>query len=292
MKKSGQHQPAYKWGVALSGGGARGFAHLGALKAMDERHIKPEIIVGTSAGSLAGVLYADGHSPDDIYSFFKSVRMTEIVAGTIPKDGLFKSTGLQEILRKNLRAKTFEELKTPLRVIASDIETGHPRIFNKGPLVPAVVASCSIPIVFIPMEIEGHYYVDGGLFANFPVSYIRNDCEKTIGVNVSPVISMKYDKSLKYIIERTMDYMVGANTTEERRKCDYLIESDEISEYSLFDLKHGEEIFRKGYKTAVDYFTKEEIRLKNDLAGIHPPKKLHKRVYAFIRTLGSPRKSK
>lgn len=263
--KSKNNKKPYKLGLALSGGGARGYAHLGALKAMEERGIFPDIISGTSVGSLIGVLYADGYTPDEMLSFAKSLKLRELVESTIPRDGIFKATGIGAILRKYLRAKTFEDLKLPMHVVASDIECGEVKVFNKGKIISSVIASCSVPIVFTPVEIDGHHYVDGGLLKNFPVSVIRSRCDKVIGIDISPVIAVKYDRSMKYIVERAMNYMVGANTMEERAACDYLIESGEVSKYSLFDFKHVEEIYEEGYKSAVQYLDLNKELIKKEL---------------------------
>jgi len=262
--KAKKKKKPYKLGLALSGGGARGYAHLGALKALNERGIYPDIISGTSVGSLIGVLYADGHTPDEMLTFAKSLRLRALIEGTIPRDGIFKATGIGIVLRKYLRAATFEELKIPMHVVASDIEYGIVKVFNEGKIIPPVIASCSVPIVFTPVEIDGHHYVDGGLLKNFPVSTIRDKCDKVIGIDISPVISVKYDRSIKYITERAMNYMVGANTLEERRACDYLIESWDVSTYSLFDFKHIEEIYEKGYDAAVRYLDANKERLRRD----------------------------
>ncbi len=258
-------KPIYKWGLALSGGGARGFAHLGALQAMDERGIQPEIISGTSAGSLVGVFYADGYTPQEIFALFQDIKFRNIITTTLPQDGFFKTTGIYSILEKHLHAKRFEDLKIPLRVVASDIEEGKPCIFSTGDIIPAVIASCSVPIVFTPMEIDGHHYVDGGMFVNFPVSVIRKDCWRVVGIDVSPVITMKYDRSFKYIIERTMNYMVGANTVDEIKRCDYMIGSKDISQYSLFDFKYAQEIYRKGYDMTVKYLDDNNARIEKDM---------------------------
>lgn len=275
--------PKYNLGIALSGGGARGFAHLGVLQAMNERGFYPEVIAGTSAGSLAGVLYADGYEPQDIFEIFRNIRFTEIIATTIPQEGFFKTTGLQSMLKKYLNANKFEELKIPLYVVASDIAAGKAHVFNKGDLAPAVTASCSVPIVFTPMEIENRHYVDGGVFINFPVSVLRGECKIVLGVDVSPVTPMKYDKSFKYIIERTMNYMVGANTIDEVGLCDHLIASEEIARYSLFDLKYAEEIYEKGYAMAVDYLNKHGQQLRQDLMDTPEPQNIHHKVKKILR---------
>ncbi|WP_280746554.1 patatin-like phospholipase family protein [Parabacteroides sp. PF5-9] len=272
----------YKLGVALSGGGVRGFAHLGALQAMNERGIFPDLIAGTSVGSLVGALYADGYSPQEIYKMAEALKMREFITTAIPYDGFLRSTGIQSFLKKHLRAKRFEELKTPLRVVASDIEQGTSFVFTTGEIIPAVAASCSVPIVFSPVEISGHYYVDGGLFANFPVSVIRKDCRRVMGVDISPVISMKYDRSFKYIIERTMNYMVGANTVKDRKNCDYLIESAEVSAYSLFDMKSGESIYEKGYTSAVEYLETHKKKIQRELLN-PPPQTLWHRISRIVK---------
>ena len=255
----------YKLGLALSGGGARGYAHLGALKALNEYGIFPDIIAGTSVGSLIGVLYADGYTPDEMLSIAKTLKLRTLVESTIPRDGIFKATGIASILRRHLRAKTFEELKYPVYVVASDIESGEIKVFNTGKIIPAVMASCSVPIIFTPIEINGRHYVDGGLLKNFPVSTIRDVCDRVIGIDISPVISVEYDRSMKYIVERAMNYMVGANTVEERNACDYLVELNEVSDYSLFDFKHIEEIYEKGYEATIKYLKTPRKKIKRGL---------------------------
>lgn len=254
----------YKLGLVLSGGGARGFAHLGVLQALNEKGLHPQIIAGTSAGAFAGVLYADGHSPLEIVSFFKKKAFKEFAEFSIPQGGFFKSTGFQSFLKKHLRAKHYEDLGIHLRVVATDIEYGQSRIFSSGSLIPSVIASCSVPIIFRPVEIEKHYYVDGGLFKNFPVSVIRKECTKIIGVNVTPLIQAAYKSSMKYIIERSFHYMSVSNTLLDRKLCDYLIESSDLSHYSMFDLDHVEEIYQIGYNFAMEFLEENKESFKRD----------------------------
>lgn len=241
----------YSLGLALSGGGSKGFAHLGVFQALDELGIKPDVIAGTSAGALAGVLYADGHAPHEIATFFQGKEFRDFAAFSIPQGGLFKSGKFHSFLKRHLRARNFEDLKLPLRVVATNIEYGVSTVFDSGPLIPAVVASCSYPVVFTPVEIDGAHYVDGGVFKNFPVSVIRGECEKVIGVNVSPLTVQKYKNSLLYVVERSFHYMSLANTLEDRLMCDVLIESTKVSKFSTFTLDHIDEILDIGYKVAM-----------------------------------------
>lgn len=258
----------YRLGIALSGGGAKGFAHLGALKALNDRGLYPEVISGTSAGAFAGVFYADGYAPDEIIHFFKNKAFREFVGFSIPHGGFFKSDGLHSFLKKHLRAKTFEDLKLPLYVTATDIEFGESKTFSSGALIPTIIASCSVPIIFRPVEIKGHYYVDGGLFKNFPVSTIRKECMKIIGVNVSPLTKSEYKSSIKYVAERSFHYMSGSNTLLDINLCDYLIESSDLFGYSMFDLDHVEEIYLTGYDLTKKFLEEKEALFKKDFPHI------------------------
>lgn len=244
----------YKLGLALSGGGAKGFAHIGVFKLLEECGLKPDVIVGTSVGSLMGALFADGYTADEIKELFSGREFSEFAQLQLPKSGLFDSKRFRHFLRRHLRAKTFEELKTPLIVMATDLDNGESHEFRSGPIVEAVTASCSIPIIFSPVVINGVHYVDGGLFHNFPVSIIRNLCERVIGVNVSPLVSQKYKQTIFHIAERSYHYMFRANTIEDREMCDVLIEAEEFGMYKTFDLENVDQISKIGYSAAVRAF--------------------------------------
>jgi predicted acylesterase/phospholipase RssA/glycosidase len=256
MNRVGFDNKKYKIGLALSGGGARGFAHLGVFKLLEECKLMPDIISGTSAGAIAGVLFADGYSATEIQELFTGREFSEFAQLQIPKDGLFDNKRLHIFLERCLRAKRFEDLKIPLVVVTTDLDNGKSREFRSGPIVEAVVASCSIPIIFSPVEINGIHYVDGGLFRNFPVSTIREECERVIGVNVSPLIPHKYKQTLWGIAERSYHYIFRANTIEDRKICDILIETEETDAYRIFDLENVASIVNIGYGAAMYAFDK------------------------------------
>lgn len=244
----------YKLGLALSGGGSKGFAHIGVFKLLEECALKPDIISGTSAGALLGVLFADGYSADEIKELFTGREFSEFAELQIPKAGLFDSKRFRYFLKRHLRAKNFEDLQIPIVVMATDLDNGVSHEFRTGPIVDAVTASCSVPIIFNPVVIKGIHYVDGGLFHNFPVSIIRNECEKIIGVNVSPLIPQKYKQTLIHIAERSYHYMFRANTLEDRIMCDVLIEAEEFGLFKTFDLENVDLISGVGYAAAVRAF--------------------------------------
>lgn len=246
----------YKIGLALSGGGAKGFAHLGVFKLLEESGLKPEIISGTSAGSLMGVLFADGYSAEEIKNMFIGREFSEFAQLQIPKSGLFNYDRFQDFLRRHLRTKRIEDLPIPTVIVATDLDHGCSHEFRSGPIVEAVTASCCMPIVFSPVFIDGVHYVDGGLFRNFPVSTIRDECEYVIGVNVSPLIPQRYKQTLLHIAQRTYHYVFKANAIEDRELCDILIEAKEVGLYKTFDLENINLISEIGYEAAVEAFQK------------------------------------
>ena len=247
---SEQIMKKYKLGLALSGGGARGFAHIGVLKLLDECGLRPDVIVGTSAGALMGVLYADGYKPEEIMTLFNGREFSEFASLQIPKMGLFDSSKFHKFMKKVIRAKDLSELQIPVTVMTTNLDNGEAHAFTQGPIPEIVTASCSVPIIFNPVVINGTHYVDGGLFNNFPVSIIRDECDAVIGSNVSPVIPDKYKKTIVGIAERSYHYLFKANTDKDRENCDILIETEEFSDYKMFDIDKVEMIANIGYNAA------------------------------------------
>ncbi len=246
----------YKLGLALSGGGARGFAHLGVFKFLEDCGMKPDIISGTSAGALMGALYADGYSVEEIKGLFSGREFSDFAQLQIPKSGVFDSQRFRSFLRRHLRAKAIEDLKIPMAIVATDLDNGESRTFRSGPLVDVITASCSIPIIFSPVVINGVHYVDGGLFRNFPVSVIREECERVIGVNVSPLITQEYKQTLYHIAERSYHYMFRANTLEDRELCDVLVETEKAAAFKTFDLENVDRLVMIGYDASLRSFEK------------------------------------
>ena len=239
----------YKIGIALSGGGIKGLCHAGVLKALEEQGIRPDILSGVSSGAVVGALYADGYSPDEIAKLFEDISFRRMTKLQIPDGGFFKIDAFQRFLSKNLRAKTFEELKIPLRVVATNLDKGSSVVFSSGKLLEPVVASCSVPVLFSPKIIDGVRYVDGGVFKNFPVSTIRNQCEKVIGINASPMVADDYKPTIMNVAARSYHFMFKANIIHDKELCDLLIEPIDMGNYETFGVDKGREIFELGYRT-------------------------------------------
>src|SRR5690554_1240727 len=203
------------FGLALSGGGHKGIAHAGILQFLNEQNIFPEIISGTSAGSIVGALYANGMKPKDILSFFKSVNLFSWSHISFRKAGFLDANQFGKYLEKEFGTKTIGELDIELYISATEIETGKLKIFNKHTkIVEAILASSAFPGVFSPVVINNKFYSDGGILNNYPVNTIQGRCDFLIGSNVNPVLMYNQTKftSIKSVAIRAMEIMMRQNT--------------------------------------------------------------------------------
>lgn len=245
------HRP-YRVGLALSGGGARGFAHVGVLRALEEIGIKPDIIAGTSAGAIVAALYADGYTPQHLLKLFNELDVKELVEMTLPRNSLLKIDKFIKFLESKLYARRIEDLKIPTLIVATDFDHGKSVAFHSGDLSVRVAASCSIPIMFPPIAIDGVNYVDGGVLRNLPATHIRELCDVLIGVNVSPMRHEKYDNNLISIADRAYNFLSCGNVFPDLALCDVVIEHDDVGDYRVYDLKEYINIEELGYRQAID----------------------------------------
>lgn len=240
----------YKIGLALSGGAARGIAHLGVAKALFEKNIRPDCIAGVSAGSIAGAFLADGHEPDELLNIFLGKRMFSYLGITLGRVGLFKMTGLRDALEKNLKARKFEDLKIPLYVACTNLNSGRVEYFNEGDLIEKIIASSSIPGLFTPVKINNSLYADGGVLDNLPVRPVKDVSKKVIGVHVNYTGPQDELGSAMSIVERSFHLSIGARISEMADECDLFIEPEELGNYRLMDVSRSREMFDIGYKYA------------------------------------------
>jgi len=246
--QSASETPRYGIGVALSGGGARGLAHAGALAAIEEAGFHPDVIAGVSAGSVAGALYAAGVAPMRIVELFDDHGFSDFVKLRPRGGGLFSLDGFRDFLRHNLAPyRNVEDLPIPLYIGVTDFDRGMAAEFHTGPLVERVVASCSIPIMFRPVEIDGTRYVDGGVLRNHPAWIIRPMCRTLIGVNVSPLSSRVKADTVTGVAMRTYNLMAKANQKADMELCDISVETPEIAACRTFDLSVRDKVFMSGY---------------------------------------------
>ena len=175
-----------KIALALGGGAARGFAHIGVIKALEAHGIVPDIVVGTSAGGLVGALYASGYGGFDLQRVALQMDDTVIADWSLPDRGFIKGEALQNFVNLAVQNRPLEKLNKPFAVVATDLQSGEPVVFRTGNTGTAVRASSSVPGVFQPVAINGREYVDGGLVSPVPVRAARGmGAEVVIAVYIS-----------------------------------------------------------------------------------------------------------
>lgn len=247
----------YKTGLVLSGGGTRGFAHLGVIAALFEKGLKPDVISGVSAGAIVGAFIAAGKQPEEILKIFKKGWFFQYTKLHMPIDGLLKLDGLKEIIQKEITTENIEDLKIPFYVGLANLNEGSMEYKNSGNIGQTVLASSSIPILFAPVKIEDKMYVDGGLMDNIPIHPIKNSCEKIIVSNViSPINKSGKIKNLIQIAIRSFYMNVNTNRIEALKKASLFIEPEGIEKYDILLRSHADELFELGYNAAKNALTK------------------------------------
>ena len=173
-------------GLALGGGAARGFAHIGVIQVLEEAGIRPDLVVGTSAGSLVAALYASGKSGSELASLAQSMDEGAITDWSFPGRGLIRGDALARYVREQTAGRTIEQMRLPLGIVATDLDNGLPILFQRGDTGAAVRASSAVPAVFQPVRIGNREYVDGGLASPVPVRFARQmGAEVVIAVDIS-----------------------------------------------------------------------------------------------------------
>jgi NTE family protein len=160
-------------GLALGGGAARGFAHIGVIQVLEEAGIRPDLVVGTSAGSLVAALFAAGKSGADLARLAQSMDESALTDWSFPGRGLIRGEALARYVREHTGGRTIEQMPLPLGVVATDLDSGEPVLFQFGDAGIAVRASSAVPAVFQPVRIGTREYVDGGLVSPVPVRFAR-----------------------------------------------------------------------------------------------------------------------
>ncbi len=242
-----------KVGLALGGGGARGIAHIGAIKAFEELGIKFDYIAGTSAGSIIGALYAYGKSAKDIEELVKSLRKKDIMRGMIPFIKPTKTERLEEQLNKAFGDLTvFSEMKIPLTVVCTDLKTGKEVDFDYGNVAKVVSGSCAVPGVFTPVVYEDMHLIDGGLRNNVPA-----DVVKKMGANVVFAIDVNHlrgtgTESLSTIsvLSSTIGIMMQSKI-DKTMECADLIFEPALESFSPLKFEGFDEMIKIGYNTVM-----------------------------------------
>ncbi|MBZ4683054.1 MAG: Patatin [Fusobacteriales bacterium] len=300
-----------KIGVALAGGGGKGFFHIGVLKVLEEEKVPIDYITGNSIGAIIGSLYSIGYTAKDLENIVTIIDWQTIFDDTPsrkekPMDGKNFSDKyalvmpyeknrvktpqgvfygekiyltLKELMWNARYVKDFNEYPIPFRAIATDLITGEPIVFSKGDLAKTVHASMAIPSIFVPVRINGKLYCDGLVSRNFPVSDVKEmGADYVIGINISEQEDEIENLSVLGILNHIVSYRGFDSTKKERLLADLLIETEELKKYSPTDYSKAKELIALGEKIAREHI--DEIR---KLSNPEKFEKLQKRKKEFLR---------
>ncbi len=241
----------FQLGLALSGGAARGYAHIGVLKVLEEAGVPISHVAGTSVGAVIGALFCGGYGWAEIWELGQHIKWRSVVEPVLPRMGLVRTEPMAELLDELLKERTFEELSIPFQVIAVDLEAAEEVVFSTGSVARAVQASASVPGIFEPQERKERLLVDGGVINNLPSLRVREmGADKVIAVDLNADRTDPHrPQSLLDVTYRTFSILMWNASRAGRRDADVLIEPA-LSAYRYHDLSAAEELFDLGVLAA------------------------------------------
>lgn len=219
--------PPPKIALVLGGGAAKGFAHIGVIKALDAQGYAPNIMVGTSAGSVVGVLWAAGHDGFALQRIAMDIKESSFSDWSLPNRGFLKGEALREFINQKVDRKPLEKLKRTVGVVATDLQSGELVVFQRGDAGMAVQASSSVPGVFQPVSIGGRDYVDGGLVSPVPIKVARRlGADIVVAVDISARPALKPVKDTIDVLLQTFSIMGSAIAGHELVEADVVVRPD------------------------------------------------------------------
>lgn len=221
-------------------------AHLAAYQALQEEGIVAGRFSGTSAGALVAALLAAGKQPMEIMALLTDARVMTAMRPAFTLKGLLDIKKALAFCLPFL-PDTFEQLDRPLSIGTIHVRTGQPAYFSSGALEKPLLASCCVPVVFNPVEIEGEFYLDGGPVNNLPVEPLQGKCDKIIGIHCNPVDENFQFSSMRGMLERTFLLTVGVNVQQRKELCDVFIEPPCLKRYKVFDFKNAMLMYQESY---------------------------------------------
>lgn len=248
-----------KIGLVLSGGGARGFAHLGVIKALEELELTPSIISGTSAGAIVAAFYSAGFSPEEIIEIALNGKFFGFSNLKLKKSGLFNMQSFEKIYKKHFEHNLIEKLPIPISIAATDIVKGKTKFFTNGNLTNALLASSCIPLVFEPIKLNNTIYLDGGILNNLPIEPVIGKCDFIIGVHTNEMSQKEENIRIKDLLDRSFHLAMSKTVYDKVHLCDLFIEPPEMSRYGMFEVQKAEEIFLFAYHYTKDYLQTKEV---------------------------------
>ncbi len=236
--------------LALGGGGAKGFAHIGVIKVLESHGIRPKIITGTSAGSFVGSLYASGMTAYQLQETASALKEADIRDMTLSTQGFIVGQKLQDYVNRQVQQKPIEQFPMRFAAVATELETGQMSLFIKGNAGQAVRASCSIPNIFIPATIAGKRYVDGGLVSPIPVSAARQmGADIVIAVDISARAKPGKSTGILGVFDQTINIMGQHGIDKELAQASVVI-SPNVGGVGALDLNSRQQSILEGERAA------------------------------------------
>ena len=233
--------------LVLGSGGARGYAHIGAIEILEENGIKPDFIVGTSAGSIVGSIYASGKTAKELREVALNMQVSDVRDISIGLQGFFDGKKVENYVNKQVENTPLEKLKIPMYVVATELKHGEKVVFNQGNTGQAVRASISIPSMFVPTVISGTEYVDGGLVSPVPVNVARElGADIVIAVDILAQPIHTETKNVWGMFNQNINIMQGKLAEEELKKADVVIQPDLREKAHIFEVKGRSETMQAG----------------------------------------------
>lgn len=242
-----QHSKKPVVALVLGSGGARGYAHIGVIEALEQQGIRPDFIVGTSAGSIVGSIYASGKSAQQLHQIALDLKVNDVRDFKVGKKGFFDGKKVEDYINKLVGGQSLESLKIPMYVVATQLNNGDKVIFNHGDTGLAVRASVTIPSMFAPTLIDGKEYVDGGLVSPVPVNIARDlGADVIIAVDILAQPQYTETSNIWGLFNQNINIMQNTLAAEELRNADIVIQPDLREKAHIFDLSARESTIRAG----------------------------------------------
>lgn len=244
-------------GLALGGGAAKGVAHIGVLKALEDANIEVDYIAGTSVGAMIAALYAFKVDVETIGSLARRLTMSKVTSFKLNKTGFFSTESLRELMLEYVGDVAIEDAAIPLSIVATDINSGEEIILTSVSVVDAVCASAAIPGIYIPVEINGRTLVDGGLVQNVPIEALQTaGAGVTIASHLNSVSHYQEISHVLDVMRNAFEIAVSQHTQDQLKEADLLISMD-LSDFSLRDnTERYDELFNIGHQAATVQLTK------------------------------------
>lgn len=254
-------------GLALGGGAARGIAHIGVLKYLEERKVKPYCIAATSAGSIVGAFYCSGMPVEKIGQVISEMSWKDLIKLSLPRKGVIKSSRLLKLVEEHIGDTTFDQLKLPLLINAVDLLSGKEVVISEGSVARAVEASCAIPGIFTPVRLGEHLFVDGGLLDNVPVTLmVDRNIDYIIAVDVGAQNPLQKDPNTIFeVLVQSFYILRRYRDMPAHKHADKMIVPD-LGDFAIWDTSKADAMIELGYRAAKEALddtdlTKKQSRL-------------------------------